>query len=147
MLEISYSSPKAIRAIHNLKVSVQKRKLDWVDFVSQPAQELKAKKIYMQTDAFWEDEHNKQMSILSEKLISLRDKISKSIEEHNLKPKVDTFVQGINGFARVKHFLDKNPDLHFWNEVSITNRENFDYRIAKTQLYNQARNYKSKIGR
>lgn len=105
------------------------------------------KRIYMQSEAFWKDKHNATMFELSEKLIKHRDKIAQNVALNNSQQNVQVQVQGINGFARIKKFLDTNKNLHFWNEPSICDRANYDYSIIKTRIYNLAREFKSKIGR
>lgn len=145
-LRINYKTPEAVRAIHNLKVSVKNNKWNFEKMITKSSPELRSKRKYMQSSAFLNDEHNLKMFELYDKLITARDKIAKAVDFNN-KTQLRMQVQGINGFARIKEFLDKNPKLHFWETPSITDSVNNEYKIARIQIYNHARNYKSKIGR
>ena len=105
------------------------------------------KRVYMQSESFWKDTHNTEMFKLYEKLIKHRDEIAKNIAINNSQSVAMVQEQGVNGFARIKKFLDTNKNLHFWNTPSIQDRANFDYEITKNRIYNLARPFKSKIGR
>lgn len=143
----NYKTPAAERAIHNLKVSIKKQTLTLEDFITKSSPELKAKKEYMQTDEFWKDKHNEEMFSLYEKMINDRDKITKNINMNNSQPNAEIQAQGINGIARVKKYLDKNPELNFWKELSFNDEINSEYKFTQMKIYNLARDFKSKIGR
>ena len=143
---INYKTPAAVRAVHNLEVSTKRQVIKFTDIISKSTPELVAKKVYMQSDEFWRDEHNLRMASLYDEMIDNRDKIAESIKQNNANADSFEQVQGINGFARIKSFLRKNSEMNFWNEVSVLNRENYDYKFTQMKIYNLAREFKSKIG-
>lgn len=149
---MNYKTPNAIRRIHNLNVSVQKKSWSLEKLNAKISQELKPKKEYMQSDAFWNDEHNKKMFALSEVLMNLRDKIGQNIAKNNSLPFNNPQFQDVNGFARVKKFWQpsgksRHNKQAFVERVSVGDRENYDYSFIKTRMYNLSREFLSKIGR
>lgn len=147
MLQITKNqlTTPARNAIKNIKYSVKKEVLDIERHITKSSPELKAKKEYMQSDEFLKDKDNVKMMSLYDDLIKHRDTITKNIDENNLNPKAQKQVQGTNGFARIKNFLDKNKKMNFWSEPSITDRANYDYMHTKTKIYNEAINIRKSI--
>lgn len=101
----------------------------------------------MQSDTFWKDEHNIKMANLYDQMVGFRDNITENIKLHNAKVNAETRIQGINGFARVKNFLDINPKMNYWSEVSFREKQEYEYKFSLLKIYNLAREFKSKIGR
>ena len=101
----------------------------------------------MQSASFWNDPHNVKMTALYKELINWRDEIAKNIKTNNAKSNTQTQIQGTNGFARIKKYLDKNPKMNFWSEKSFHDKANNEYRFAKIRVYNLSREFKKLIGR
>ena len=144
---VGYKTPAAVRAIHNMKVSVKKNVLTFEDIIPNSSKELKSKKDYMQGDAFWKDEHNVKMFGLYDRLLSARDKIAENIRLNNAKPNAEIQVQGCNGYSRIKKYLDKNPKMNFMENPTFRDNANNEYSLTRTLIYNASRAIKSKIGR
>ena len=144
---INYKTPAAVRAIHNLKVSTQKRVYQLRDIISQASPDLKAKKEYMQSASFWNDPHNVKMTALYKELINWRDEIAQNIKTNNAKSNTQTQIQGTNGYARIKKFLDKNPKMNLWNKPTFQDKATNEYRFVKLRIHNLSREFKKLIGK
>ncbi len=144
---VGYKTPAAARMLHNMKVSTKRVCLTFDDIIPKASEDLKAKRTYMQSDAFLKDEHNVKMFNLYDRLIAARDKIAENIRLNNSKPNAEIQVQGNNGYARIKKYLDINPKMNFSNKPSFQDKENNEYSLARTLIYNHSREFKSKIGR
>ena len=101
---------ESLTAVNKIKSAVKKEGLG-LSF--KTPQEFIAKRNYMQSDEFLKDEHNAKMLDLGELLGKLRDIIGEEIKERNKIAK-DEIVQGINGFSRVKKYLDINPKMNLF---------------------------------
>ena len=108
--------------------------------------EFVEKRLYMQSDEFLKDEHNQKMFDLSDKLMQTRDKITQNIEKYNEKNPKNPLVQAINGFSRIKKYLDSNNKLNFAEYPGLT-PDDTEYRILKMKIYNQSRDFLKTIGR
>lgn len=151
-LRINYKTPQAVRTLHNLKVSIKNNGWNFEKMITKSSPELRAKRKYMQSNAFWNDEHNKKMIALCDELIKVRDKITQNIIKNNAIPQNNTQIQDVNGFARIKKFWNpasksRYEKRHFVESVSVGDRENYDYSFLKTKIYNLSREFLSKIGR
>ena len=82
---------------------------------------------------------------MEEKLAVLREKIAKEIVERN-KTSKDELVQGINGFSRVKKYLDINPKLNRIEEPSFHTPLEAQYWMLRTfDIGNAVREAKNKL--
>lgn len=117
------------------------------DFSTDIPKEFLEKRIYMQSDEFLKDEHNVKMFEFGEQLGELREKIGKEINESNKSAGKDELVQGINGFARVKEYLDTNYQMNFSDLRSFhTPNENRYAILKKFKIGNLAREVKNILG-
>ena len=106
---------------------------------------LKEKAVYMQSPEFLNDPHNKKMFELGEQLGQIRDEIADEVRHRNQSGKEEV-VQGINGFARIKKYLERNFKMNFWEEQTFhspaENKYNF---LKKYQIGNLARQARAKL--
>ena len=100
---------------------------------------LKQKAVYMNSPEFLNDCHNKKMLDLGEQLGKLREQIAEEIKIKNQSGK-EEIVQGINGYSRIKKYLDKNFKMNFWEEATFrTPTENAYYILKNFQIGNLGR--------
>ena len=138
----SIKTQGAIDAINKIK-QLTKREIHDVN-TSVPKLFVE-KREYMQSDEFLKDSHNEKMFDFIEKLMELRDKIGLEIEEKN-KTANDKIVQGINGFSRIKKYLDTNPKMNFSDMQTFHSPVENEYGIVKKYLIgNESRSMKSKL--
>ena len=136
-------TPESINAVNEIKSLV---KNDGLGLNFNIPKEFIKKRKYMQSDEFLKDEHNAKMLEFGEQLGSLRDKIAQNISEYNKNSK-DELVQGINGFARIKKYLDANFKMNFSEMQTFHTKEENQYGILKTfKIGNLARKVKNELG-
>ena len=80
-------------------------------------------------------------------MIDVRDKITKNINMNNIQPNAEIQAQAINGFARVKKYLNENNGLNFWKELTFYDKISTEYKFIQVKISNLAREFKGKIGR
>lgn len=100
------------------------------------------KKQYMQSDEFLNDPHNRKMFALGDSLIESREQIASEIQEYNKNSK-SKLAQAINGYARIKSFLQSNVKLNFWKEPThfnyLTRTSENKYYFTKLKMHNVSR--------
>jgi len=134
---------ESLAAVNKIKSAVRK---DGLGFSFDVPKEFLEKRKYMQSDEFIKDEHNAQMLDLGEKLGKLRENIGLSIADRNKTAK-DEIVQGINGFSRVKKYLDINSKMNFFNSTTFSTSEEVQYSILRDyKIGNLARQAKNLLG-
>ena len=135
---------QSISAVNRIKNLVRKEpNKNWVDV----PKEFVEKRNYMQSDEFLKDEHNIKMFDFGEKLGELREKIKQEIIDSNQFAKKEELTQGINGFARIKKYLDQNNKMNFSDVQSFhTPYENKYAILKKFKIGNLAREAKNKLG-
>ena len=134
---------EAIEAVNRIKNKTKKEIHD-VN-INVPALFIE-KRNYMQSDEFLNDSHNKKMFDLIDKLMDFRDNIGKEIQEKNKTAK-DKIVQAINGFSRIKKYLDQNPEMNFSNSQMFCTPVESNYRIIKYQIGNESKAERYKLGK
>lgn len=104
------------------------------------------KRQYMQSDEFINDPHNKKMFELGEELAKTRELIGKNIKTFNgIYGKV--LAQGINGFARMKKYLDANYGMNFSDWPTFeTPAEKKYYHIKAIEIKSLVRKAKKQLG-
>ena len=138
----SIKTQGAIDAINKIK---QLTKREVHDVNTSVPKLFVEKREYMQSDEFLKDSHNENMFYFIDKLMVLRDKIAQEIEEKNKTAK-DKIVQGINGFSRIKKYLDMNPEMNFSDTPTFQSPVENEYRMMKKYfLGNESRSMKSKL--
>ena len=134
---------ESLAAVNKIKSAVRK---DGLGFSFDVPKEFLEKRKYMQSDEFIKDEHNAQMLDLGEKLGKLRENIGLSIADRNKTAK-DEIVQGINGFSRVKKYLDINSKMNFFKSTTFSTSEEVQYSILRDyKIGNLARQAKNLLG-
>ncbi len=138
----SIKTQEAIQAVNKIK---QATKREVHDVNTNIPKLFTEKRNYMQSDEFLKDSHNVKMFGLIDELMKFRDEISKEIEEKNKIAK-DKIVQGINGFSRIKKYLDINPKMNFSNiQTFHSSAENMYGIIQKYHIGNEARRIKNQL--
>ena len=133
----------SLKAVSRVESAVRKEGLNLSFDIPR---EFIEKRNYMCSEEFLNDTHNVKMFGLIDKLVELRDKISSGIVERN-KTSKDEIVQGINGFSRVKKYLNLNYKMNFSeNQTFHTPEENEYWILRQFQIYNLARQAKNKLG-
>ena len=143
MIVREIKTPQAISVVNKIKSSIKK---DGLGLSFDIPKEFVEKRNYMQSDEFLKDEHNVKMFEYGQELGKLREKIAENIAEHN-KTSKEELVQGINGFARIKKYLDKNFKMNF-SEIQTfhTSTENQYSILRKFKIGNASREAKNQLG-
>ena len=131
-------------AVQRIKSAIRK---DGLGFSFDIPKEFIEKRIYMQSDEFLKDADNIKMFGLLEKFIDLRDKIAEEVAEKN-KTSKDVIVQGINGFSRIKKYLDANFKMNFSDMQTFhTPAENKYNLLKKYRIGNLAKEIKNSVNK
>ncbi len=137
------NTAESLTAVKKIKSAVKKEGLGLSFDIPK---EFAEKRKYMQSDEFIKDEHNAKMFDLFEKLGELREKIGEEIAERNKNAK-DEIVQGINGFSRIKKYLDINNEMNFSKQQSFHTPLENEYNILRRyKIGNLARIAKNNLG-
>ena len=128
---IAIKTAESEAAVNRIKKSTT-RKFDLGVSLEVPKEFLE-KRNYMQSDEFLKDSHNSTMLFYIDELMKYRNEIAKEINEMN-KTLKNKFVQGINGFARLKDEIEKNYSLNFDNELTINTNANKKYKVIRDIL-------------
>lgn len=138
-------------AVQNIKKQIKQQTITLKDIIQSPSKELLEKRTYMQSDEFLNDSHNVEMFKYGDQLFELRNRIKDKISEFNKnnpheKPYDAERVQGINGFTRIKKYLDINKPMNFSEYQSFYTSEDCAYSMLRTRIKNTARATKNKFG-